>query len=275
MSTIISSCTGNGSTHNPVSNLSNRFFQEASISAASSSRTLLSNIEQGRRNTTNSFRSSTSTPGRGWTEVDNGEWNNLFQPSVVHGSNQYSKEFTSFFMSEEDKEEEEEFRQEWSDEHFTEIYIKQNGLDKLHNNIRTRRHSYSSSQTNSFVQEFLQNSNDTTNHHRKITTVYTNHCDLFQAQIYLLDHLFSTILTYPITPTYRPSPTAEWNWARLFSPTRWCDKDDDDDDDKILQNEFLKNVAIGRLQLLLGHLIVNTDNDNNQNNKQKETSGWE
>ncbi|CAG8511406.1 6040_t:CDS:1 [Funneliformis caledonium] len=273
MSTLVSSCADNGSSHNPISHLSNRFFQDAaSIATASSSRALLSNIEQGKRNTSNSFRSySTSTPESDWLKGDNGEWNHLFQQNV-QGREQYSKEFvTSSFMSEEDKEEE-EYRQEWSDENFTQVYVKQNGLDKLHNNIRTRRNSYSS-QTNSFVQEFLQNSsNDTVNYHQQSTTIYTDHCDLFQAQIYLLDHLFSTILTYPIS-TYRPSPTTEWNWNRLFSPTRWCDKEEEEnDDDKPLRNELLKNVAIGRLQLLLGHLIVCTDNENS--NKQKEESGW-
>ena len=45
-----------------------------------------------------------------------------------------------------------------------------------------------------------------------------------------------------------------------------------DEDDEILQNEYLKHVAIGRLQLLLGHLIVNAEDSNN---KQKDKSGWE
>jgi hypothetical protein len=251
------SCAGNG---NPVS----RLFQDAGIS---SSKTILSNIEQGRRHATNSFRSSTSLAlEREWAD-DNREWNNYFQQSVVHGGgNQFSKEFPSFFMSEENKEEEEEFRQEWSDEHFTQLYIEQNAL-KLHKNIRTRRHSYS--QTNAFVQEFLQNSSNNTNNCHQ-----TNHCDLFQAQLYLLDHLLSAILTYPITSTCRPSATAEWNWGRLFSPARWCNKgeEENDEDDKILQNEHLKQVAIGRLQLLLGHLIINAGDPNS--NKQEEKSGW-
>ncbi|CAI2173499.1 18932_t:CDS:2 [Funneliformis geosporum] len=250
MSTIVSSCVDNGSSHNPISHLSNRFFQDASIATTSSPRTLLSNTEQGKRNTSTSFRScSTSTPESEWLNGDNGEWNNLFQQNVVHGRDHYSKD----------------------DEHFTEIYIKQNGL---HDNIRTRRHSFSSSQKNSFVQEFLHNSsNDNVNYNQQSITIYTNHCDLFQAQIYLLDHLFSTILSYPITSTYRPSPTTEWNWNRLFSPTRWCDKEEgENDDDKSLRNELLKNVAIRRLQLLLGHLIVCTDNENT--NKQKEESEW-
>src|SRR6266487_115215 len=220
-------CAGNS---NPVS----RLFQDAE--RISSSKTLLSNIEQGRRNTTNPFRSSTSSAlERGWADI-NREWDNHFQQSIVHGSgNQFSKEFPNFFMSEENKEEEEEFRQEWSDEHFTQLYIEQNALE-LHKNIRTRR--YSCSQTNAFVQEFLQNSsNNTNNRHQKITT---DHCDLFQAQLYLFDHFLSAILTYPITPTFRPSATAEWNWGRLFSPTRWCNKEEEeneDEDDKILQNE--------------------------------------
>ncbi|RIA87381.1 hypothetical protein C1645_777441 [Glomus cerebriforme] len=247
MSTIVS-CSGNGS----VSRLSNGF-QDAGITAASS-KTLLSNIEQERREITNSFRSSSA-----WTD-DNREWDDFFQQGVVHGSG--NQEFPNLFMSE-DIEEEEEFRQEWSDEHFTQLYVQQqHSLDKFHN--RKRRHSTSQ---NSFVQEFLQNSNDTD---QKI--ICTNHCDLFQAQLYLFDHLLSAILTCPVTSTHRPSSTAEWNWARLFSPTRWCEKGEDEDheDDSILQNEYLKHVAIGRLQLLLGHLIVNTDDD-----KRKEKSGWE
>ncbi|CAB4406161.1 unnamed protein product [Rhizophagus irregularis] len=247
MSAIVSSsCTDNGS----VSRLSNGL-QDASITG-SSSKTLISNIEQGRRNTTNSFRSSP------WTD-DNREWDNFFQQNVVHGN--VKQEFPDFFMSED--EEEEEFRQEWSDEHFTQLYVQQQhslNLDKLH--TRKRRHSTSQ---NSFVQEFLQNSNDTS---QKITNIFcTNHCDLFQAQLYFIDHLLTAILTCPITTTRRPSSTAEWNWDKLFSPTRWYDKDHEDDDD-ILQNEYLKHVAIERLQLLLGHLIVNTDDD-----KRKE--GWE
>ncbi|EXX79530.1 hypothetical protein RirG_004670 [Rhizophagus irregularis DAOM 197198w] len=151
MSAIVSSsCTDNGS----VSRLSNGL-QDASITG-SSSKTLISNIEQGRRNTTNSFRSSP------WTD-DNREWDNFFQQNVVHGN--VKQEFPDFFMSED--EEEEEFRQEWSDEHFTQLYIQQQhslNLDKLHN--RKRRHSTSQ---NSFVQEFLQNSNDTS---QKITNIF-------------------------------------------------------------------------------------------------------
>ncbi|GBC08068.1 hypothetical protein RclHR1_00790018 [Rhizophagus clarus] len=249
MSVIVSSsCTDNGS----VSRLSNGL-QDASI-VGSSSKTLLSNIEQGRRNTTNSFRSSSA-----WID-NNREWDTFFQQSVVHGNE--NQEFPNFFMSED--EEEEEYRQEWSDEHFTQLYVQQQhslNLDKLH--TRKRQHS----SQNSFVQEFLQNSNDT---NQKITnTFYTNHCDLFQAQLYLIDHLLSAILTCPITTTRRPSSTAEWNWDRLFSPARWYDKGDveDHEDNDILQNEYLKRVAIERLQLLMGH-IINTDDD-----KRKE--GWE
>ncbi|CAG8464741.1 25834_t:CDS:1 [Racocetra persica] len=268
MSTVItSSCAGNGLSNSPLSVFANKFFQDYGI--ASSTRKL---IEQG-RNTTDSFRLSNLE--RKWQETGRNNYNeglNGWNHFIQQSEDNENWLTTEFMISEQDIEEE-EFRQEWSDEKFTEVYIKQRGLDQSHNDKTSSQNIPIRSCERPFVKEFIsimscqdssllhfspeEYSSFIANDHT--ITYNTLHNDLLQAQIYLLDHLLFAILECPMTTTCRPSPEAEWNWARLFSPSRWCKNDDT----KTLDGEYIQNVALERLQLLLGH-IIDPDIDRNK-----------
>ncbi|CAG8633746.1 25194_t:CDS:1 [Cetraspora pellucida] len=263
MSTIVtSSCAGNGLSNSPLSLFANKYFQDYGI--ASSTRKL---IEQG-RNTADSFRFSNlerkrQETGRNNDNEELNSWNHFIQLSEDNGN-----WLTTEFMISEQGIEEEEFRQEWSDEKFTEVYIKQRGLNQPHKDKTSLQNIPIHSCEHPFVKEFIsitacqdssflrfspeEYSSFMANDHA--IAYNTLHNDLLQAQIYLLDHLLFTILEYPMTITCRPSPEAEWNWARLFSPSRWC-SNNKDNDTKTLDGNYLQNVALERLQILLGHII--------------------
>ncbi|CAG8697849.1 18873_t:CDS:1 [Dentiscutata erythropus] len=264
------SCTGNGLSNGPLSHFANKFFQDYGVASSTSKL-----IEQG-RNTANSFHFSNferkgQENGRNNYDEELNSWNHFIQRSEDNGN----WLTTEFMISEQGVEE--EFRQEWSDEKFTEIYIKQRGLDRPHKDKTSLQNNLIHPCENSFVQEFLsisacqdssslqfsleEYSSFMTNDHA--TTYNTLHNDLLQAQIYLFDHLLSAILKYPMTTTCRPSPEAEWDWARLFSSSRWC-SNDKDDNDKISDSEYLQSIALERLQLFLGHII---DSDIEQKNR--------
>ncbi|CAG8481597.1 17214_t:CDS:1 [Acaulospora colombiana] len=260
------------STGNPVLSLTEQFFRDVGIASSSW------NIGQG-GNTANSFRSTSNFEeawknSSGTTKFD--DWNQIIQPQSEFESEWHATEFA---LSEQAMEDDEEFRQEWSDERLTELYIKKHGLDKTHNDNDNYMRSHTRtrySQENSFIQEFLESS---TCHDRQfsreystfttnnITTYITQHNDLFQAQLYLFDHILSNVLSYPLSITCRPSSESEWDWDRLFSPSRWCEKGDKEEEE-IAQDKYLKDVASRRLQLLFGHLGIQTENgveDGNMN----------
>ncbi|KAF0395539.1 hypothetical protein F8M41_010225 [Gigaspora margarita] len=261
MSAIVtSSCTDNG----PLSLFANKFFQDCGV--ASSTKKL---VEQG-RNTTNSFHFS-NLERNGKENEELNSWNHFIQRSEDNGN-----WLTTEFMISEQGVEEEEFRQEWSDEKFTEVYIKQRGLDRPHKDITSLQNMPIHPCENSFVQEFIsitscqdssllhfspeEYSSFMTNDHA--VTYNTLHNDILQAQIYLFDHL-SSILNYPMITTCRPSPEAEWDWVKLFSSSRWC-SNDKDDNDKISDGKYIQSVALERMQLFLGHII---DPDVEQKNR--------
>ncbi|CAG8708202.1 37385_t:CDS:2 [Gigaspora margarita] len=235
MSAIVtSSCTDSG----PLSLFANKFFQDCGV--ASSTKKL---VEQG-RNTTNSFHFS-NLERNGKENEELNSWNHFIQ-------------------------------RKWSDEKFTEVYIKQRGLDRPHKDITSLQDMPIHPCENSFVQEFIsitscqdssllhfspeEYSSFMTNDHA--VTYNTLHNDILQAQIYLFDHL-SSILRYPMITTCRPSPEAEWDWAKLFSSSRWC-SNDKDDNDKISDGKYIQSVALERMQLFLGHII---DPDVEQKNR--------
>ncbi|CAG8570924.1 419_t:CDS:2 [Acaulospora morrowiae] len=219
-----STCTG--STSNPVFSLTNQLFQDVGVASSSWS---MQTTKQ--KDTTNSFR-STSDFERAWQKetVEFDEWNKFIQSSEV-GNDRYA---TEFMHSEHAIDDDEEFRQEWKKS------LTQEFLESAIHHSAQFSHGYS---------EFTATS---------ISTQITKHNDLLQAQFYFFDHLLSNVLSYPVSITCRPSSKSEWNWTRLFSPSRWSEKEDKDDE--IPEDRYLKNVALGRLHLLFGHLSVNSGN---------------
>nr|CAG8547442.1 3952_t:CDS:2 [Entrophospora candida] len=187
----------NSNVNNPISQLSNKLFQDATTSK----RSLILTASSTEQEESRKF------------------------PSLVNSS------FRTTAMNNYEEYEDEEWSEEWSDEKLTELYIKQHGLDQSLNDY---------------------DNNDNLSKNNDLMTFHTNHHDLFQAQLYLFDHIFSTILTHQITSSScRPSPSSEWNWTRLFSNSRWNRKKINNNNDK-LKTEYLKNVARERLQLLIG-----------------------
>lgn len=269
MSALISSPTSSacaGSTSNPILPLTKQVFQDAG------SWELLGVKQQTNIKDANSFRSIPNFE-KVWQESGNSgadgfdNWNQFVQQQ-----NEFGNEFRGeCYTNEQVIEEEEEFRQEWSDERITEMYIKQNCTDQMSND------------KNSFAQEFLENatyhnssfqqfSSGGGNSNSDIKTYITQHDDLLQAQLYLIDHLLSNMISYSLLSTCRPSPKTEWNWTRLFSPSRWCETEVTEND-QILQDEYLKSVTLGRLQLLFGHLDVKSDN--NKSGDRENQTNWE
>ncbi|RHZ72572.1 hypothetical protein Glove_242g72 [Diversispora epigaea] len=257
MSAFISSSTCAGSTSNQVLPLTNQVFQDAG------SWNMLGVKQQNNRRDTNSFR-SISNFEKVWQENETDSFDDWNQ--FVQQKNEIRNEW---YTIEQVKEEEEEFRQEWSDERFTEMYIKQNGMDQLNNDKNSFSQEFLES-TTSFqqfsIQEYSTFTTNTTN-----TTYMTQHNDLLQAQLYLIDHILFKVISYSLLSTCRPSPKTEWNWTKLFSPSRWCETEVDEND-KILQDEYLKNMALGRLKILFGHLDVEASNKTNVNENQ---TNWE
>jgi len=159
---------------------------------------------------------------------------------------------------------EDEFRQEWSNESFTQLYIQQNGLDKLtHNyanvninhNVNTRISARSESNGMTFADEFLSLDSSTTLTEEfkaflSDTTSDILYSDLYSAHLYLLDQLLSQLLDHAIASTCKPSPSSEWNFTKLFCPSRWNNREDE----KTLEEKYLEGVATDRLSMLLGHL---------------------
>ncbi|CAJ0857822.1 6859_t:CDS:2 [Entrophospora sp. SA101] len=205
----------NSNVNNPISQLSNKLFQDATTSKRSLILAASSTEQEESRKFPSLVNSSFRT-----TAMNNYEENEFFP----------SKNKDNININNDLLEEDEEWSEEWSDEKLTELYIKQHGLDQSLDDY---------------------DNNDNLSKNNDLMTFHTNHHDLFQAQLYLFDHIFSTILTHQITSSScRPSPSSEWNWTRLFSNSRWNRK-------KINNNKYLKNVARERLQLLIGHFIVN------------------
>nr|CAG8487228.1 9786_t:CDS:2 [Entrophospora candida] len=156
----------NSNVNNPISQLSNKLFQDATTSK----RSLILAASSTEQEESRKF------------------------PSLVNSS------FRTTAMNNYEEYEDEEWSEEWSDEKLTELYIKQHGLDQSLNDY---------------------DNNDNLSKNNDLMTFHTNHHDLFQAQLYLFDHIFSTILTHQITSSScRPSPSSEWNWTRLFSNSR-------------------------------------------------------
>ncbi|CAG8433300.1 13048_t:CDS:2 [Ambispora gerdemannii] len=127
----------------------------------------------------------------------------------------------------------EEYRQEWGDEHLTDVFIKNHGLHQFFYDFSTSFHGQDSGingvnrNTSSYqngsgnlVEEFQQFNIMNDVYHSSdytaaatTTTFQTNHNDLHQACIYLLDHLISLVSQSSThQSTRRPCPEAEWDW---------------------------------------------------------------
>ncbi|KAG9302520.1 hypothetical protein G9A89_007224 [Geosiphon pyriformis] len=182
---------------------------------------------------------------------------------VWHEENIYQEDFLT-------DTEVEEYRQEWSDEYFTKIYVEKHGLEQSpqatvfsNGSKKVRRNSYlgefqeidimnesfQSFHQSSFIKEY---SASKAQYHMKkpiASPIFqTPHCDLFQACFYLLDDLLITLESRSTETTRRPCPEAEWDWGRLFSESRWYNREKERDQ----SNQ--QKLAQKRLKMLMGHL---------------------
>ncbi|CAJ0831191.1 13872_t:CDS:2 [Entrophospora sp. SA101] len=138
----------NSNVNNPISQLSNKLFQDATTSKRSLILAASSTEQEESRKFPSLVNSSFRT-----TAMNNYEENEFFP----------SKNKDNININNDLLEEDEEWSEEWSDEKLTELYIKQHGLDQSLDDY---------------------DNNDNLSKNNDLMTFHTNHHDLFQAQLY-------------------------------------------------------------------------------------------
>ncbi|CAG8497671.1 11742_t:CDS:1 [Ambispora leptoticha] len=268
MSTLLinSSCEeGFGSSSNPVSRLTNAYFTHRNGSSLLNHREHQEDIKFRIKNPQDDEHFSAAA----WESFSN-SWDNE--------NNTNANNSVDF---------DEEYRQEWSDEHLTDAFIKGHGLNQFfydfstsfqgHGGNGVKQSSLYQKEGGHLTEEFQQSNMMNEVYHSSDSTVtifQTDHDDLHQAYIHLLDHLLVSLVSQscaaaaaatPHQNTRKPCPEAEWDWEKLFSSSRWEERDPPSQ-----QRQQLQDVAQQRLELFMGHLMCNLKKE-----EEKKLAEWE